>query len=265
MVAEEEGERCFIVALWRSYVPFTLCASALVDHVLLFAAGSGKTILWYAVSHALRALNFILWNSSTIIEEVNRTRKRSDIITRYYFDSKKPDKRSLRGLLASLVTQLCESSKRHPKSLAALHTKCRNGSDPPSEAELTQLLYHLLAELRTQFSIYIVIDGIDHCMEAESTDSPRKKVLKFLEGLVRSRHSKLNICITSSLKDDMERSLKLLAAGVSSRLVILHDQDGHKEDIKTYIAAFVRGHMQTLPDEDKDDVIKTLSERAGGM
>jgi hypothetical protein len=149
--------------------------------------------------------------------------------------------------------------------LAALHTKCSNGSDPPSEAELTQLLNHLLAELRTQFSIYIIIDGVDHCMETKSTESPPKKVLKFLEGLVRSRHSNLNICITSSLKEGMEKSLKLLVAGVSSRLVILHDQDGQKEDIKTYIAAFVRSHMQTLPDKDKDYVIKTLSERAGGM
>jgi len=61
--------------------------------------GSGKTIL-----------------CSSTIEEVNRTRNKSEIIVRYYFDSKKPDKRNLLGLLASLVTQLCESCKRHPKS-----------------------------------------------------------------------------------------------------------------------------------------------------
>jgi hypothetical protein len=128
-----------------------------------------------------------------------------------------------------------------------------------------QLLNDLLAELKAQFSIYVVIAGVDHCMETESTESPRKKVLKFLEGLVRTRHSNLYICITSSLKEGTEKSLKQMAAGASSRQVILHDQDGQKEDIKTYIAAFVRAHMQTLPDKDKDDVIKTLSERAGGM
>jgi len=58
---------------------------------------------------------------SSIIEEVSRTRSKSEIIARYYFDSKKPDKRNLRGLLASLVTQLCESSKRHPESMHTLH------------------------------------------------------------------------------------------------------------------------------------------------
>ncbi len=206
-----------------------------------------------------------MWNSSSILEEVNRTRNKSEIIARYYFDSEEPDKRNLRGLLASLVAQLCESSNRHPESMLTLYTKCRNGSDPPSEADLMKLLNDFLAELRAQFSIYIVIDGVDHCMEAESTDSPHKKVLKFLEDLVRSRHSKLYICITSSLKEGMVKSLRQMAAGASSRQVILHDEDGQKEDIKTYIAAIIRSHMRTLPDKDKDDVIKTLSERAGGI
>jgi hypothetical protein len=204
-------------------------------------------------------------DSSSIIEEVNRTRNKSEIIACYFIDSKKPDKRNFRGLLASLVTQLCEGSKRHPESMPTLYTKCRNGSDPPSEADLTQLLNRFLAELQVNFSIYIVIDGVDNCIEAESTEFPRKKVLKFLEDLVRSRHFILNICITGSLKEGMEKSLTPLAAGALSRHVILDDQSEQKKDIETYIAAFVQRHMQTLPDKDKDDVIKTLSDRAGGM
>ena len=209
-----------------------------------------------------------MWNSATIIEEVNRTRnKKSEIVVCYHFDSKKPDKRDLLGLLASLLTQLCESSKRRPEPMPMLYTKCRNGSDKPSEAELTKLLNHFLVEIQAQFSIYIVIDGVDHCMETESTESPRKKVLKFLEDLVRSKHPKLNICITSSLKEGMEKGLKPIAAAASSRQVMLHLQEGQIEDIKTYITSVVRGHtsMRKLSDEDKDKVIKTLSERAGGM
>ena len=207
-----------------------------------------------------------MWrNSSSIIEEVNHNRNKSEIIACYFFDSKKPDKHNFRGLLASLVMQLCESSKRHPASMPTLYTKCRNGSDPPSEADLTQLLNRFLTELQAQFSIYIVIDGVDNCIEAESTEFPRKKVLKFLENLVRSRHPKLNICITISLKEGMEKSLKSLVAGASSCAVILHEEKGHKEDIRNYIAAFVRRYMPALPDKDKEYVIKKLSERAGGM
>ena len=204
-------------------------------------------------------------DSSSIIEEVNRTRNDLEIIACYFFDCDKPDKRNFRGLLASLVTQLCENSKRYPESMPTLYTKCRNGLDPPTEAELTQLLNRFLTELQAQFSIYIVIDGVDNCIEAESTEFPRKKVLKFLEDLVRSRHSRLKICITSSLKGDMEKSLKPLAAGASSRQVTLHEEKGQKEEIRNYIAAFVQSRMPTLPEKDKDDVIKRLSDRAGGM
>ena len=152
-------------------------------------------------------------------------------------------------------------------SILMLYTKCRNGSDAPSEAELTQLLNRFLADLQAQFSIYIVIDGVDNCMETESAESPRKKVLKFLEDLVRSRPSKLKICITSFFKEGMpvDKSLRPLAAGSSSRLVVLHDQEGQKEDIRNCISAFVRRRMQTWPENDKDELIKTLSERAGGM
>jgi sulfur relay (sulfurtransferase) complex TusBCD TusD component (DsrE family) len=204
-----------------------------------------------------------LWNSSLIVEEVERTRNKTEIVVRYHFESEKPDKHNLRGLLASLVSQLCKSSKRPPEFIL---TKCRDGSNPPSEAELTQHLNDVLAELKkTQSSIFIVIDGVDKCMETKSADSPRKKVLKFLEGLVRTRHSNLYICITSSLKEGMEKNLKQMAAGPSSRQVILHDQDGQKEDIKTYIAAFVRTNMSEWPDIKKDEVIKKLSEQAGGM
>jgi hypothetical protein len=149
--------------------------------------------------------------------------------------------------------------------MPTIYTECRNGSDLPSEDQLRHLLNDFLAELQAQFSIYIIIDGVDSCVETKSTESPRKKVLIFLESLVRARHSKLHICITSSLKEGMEKSLKQMAAGASSLQVILHDQDGQKEDIKTYINIFVRAHMQMLPNNDKNEVILTLSERAGGV
>jgi hypothetical protein len=55
-----------------------------------------------------------------------------------------------------------------------------------------------------------------------------------------------------------------MAAGVSSHWVVLHGEDGQKKDIKTYVAAFVRDNMQTPPNKDKEDFIKTLSERTSG-
>ncbi len=55
-MVEKEGERYFVVDLWRTYVHFTRGAFAIIDHVLLIPAGAGKTILWYAFTRVLRAL-----------------------------------------------------------------------------------------------------------------------------------------------------------------------------------------------------------------
>ena len=216
-----------------------------------------------------------MWNSSSIVAEIKRprnkteivtelkrTRNKTEIVAHYHFDSE-PDKHNLRALLASLVSQLCKSSNHHPKSLLE---KCSNGSNPPTEAELTQHLNDVLDDLKkAQFSIFIVIDGVDNCTETKSIDSPRKKVLKFLLGLVRQRHSNLYICITSTLNDGMEKSLKQMSAVPSSRQVTLYKQEGQKEDIKTYIADFVQKNMSEWPADKKDEVITKLSKEAGGM
>jgi hypothetical protein len=269
-MVEKEGDRFFIIDLWRTYVPITRCAFAIIDHVLLFAAGSGKTILWYTVSISLCALNVHVANSTSILDELGSNRnKSSDIIACYYFGSEKlsPEKRNFRGLLTSLVKQLCKDSNRLPDSIHVLYATCRrNGSNPPSEAMLAHFLTNFLAELQAQFSIYIVIDGVDNCVEADAagTDAARKKVLKFLEGLVRLRNSKLNICITSSSNEEMEKNLGPLAAAPSCRKMFLHKEEGQKGEITNYITAFVRRDVQKLSDDDKKEVVRTLSEGAGG-
>jgi hypothetical protein len=206
-----------------------------------------------------------LWKSSSVIEEVQRTRDKSDMIAHYYFNSKDPTKCDLRGLLASLVTQLGDSSDRYLGAIFQLHANRPNVSERPSETELARLLKSFPG-LQAQNSIYIIIDGIDNCPNT-GTKSARRKVLEFLEDLVRSRHSNLHICITSSPKKDMQRYLNLLASSTRDRRVTLHEQDGQMEDIKIYISDFVKKDegMQTWPDGDKERFVEVLSDQGGGM
>jgi hypothetical protein len=51
------------------------------------------------------------------------------------------------------------------------------------------------------------------------------------------------------------------------RVVSLHDESGQQRDIANYVASFVRSNrnMQRWREEDRDLVIKTLSEKADGM
>jgi hypothetical protein len=244
---------------------FSPCAFPTIDNFLGSAAGSGKTVLWCVVSRISVRLEFILWNSSSIIEDIKPTEDpKSDMILYYYFDSKDAAKCDLRGLLASLLMQLGDSSGRFLDVVFQLYIKHGHGSEQPCEGVLARLLKGLLEG--SQSSIYIVIDGVDNCPNTDTgTKSARKKVLGFLEGIVRSRNPKLYICITTSPEGDMQRSLKILAP--SSRRVILHEENGQMEDIKSYISHFIQNDadMKTWPAGDQDLVFKTLSERAGGM
>ena len=92
--------------------------------------------------------------------------------------------------------------------------------------------------------------------------SAREEVL---EDLVGSSHSNPFICITSRPEQDIQIVLNPLTSAL--RLVSLHNEGGQREDINHYIRSFVQTdrEMRRWKEQDKDLVIDTLSERAGGM
>jgi hypothetical protein len=188
----------------------------------------------------------------------------SALIAYYYFDFKDVQKRDLRGLLSSLLTQLCNDSERCWDILSGLYTNCGDGSEQPNEAELGRCLRDML-ELPEQVPIYIIVDAVDECPNNTGTPSPREKVLQFLEDLVKSRHPNLHICLTSRPEHDIQAVLNPLATG--TRRVSLHEEGGQREDIMNYVRSFVQKDkaMHRWREEDKQLVISTLSERADGM
>jgi hypothetical protein len=203
--------------------------------------------------------------SSAIIENIKHMRKiRSGLIAYYYFDFKDVAKRDLRGLLSSLLIQLCDDSDRCWEVLSQLYTDCRDGSEQPSESAQARCLRKML-ELPGQVPVYIIVDAIDECPDNTGTPSPREKVLKFFEDLVRSRHSNLHVCLTSRPEQDIQTILNPLATG--SRRVSLHQEDGQREDITSYVRDFVYKDraMRRWKEEDKELVISTLADRADGM
>ena len=101
--------------------------------------------------------------------------------------------------------------------------------------------------------------------ETTETPSARERVLDFVEDLVGSGHSNLFICITSRPEQDIQAVLNPLTS--TSRRVSLHDEVGQREDINSYLRSFVHTDraMRRWKEEDKELVVNTLSERAGGM
>ncbi len=187
---------------------------------------------------------------------------KSALIAYYYFDYKDASKRDLRGLLTSLLFQLGRHSDRCQDVLYKLYTSCGDGSEQPPDTALAECLNTIL---ELQLPTFLIVDALDECPNITESPSAREEVLKFLKNLVGSSHPNLFVCVTSRPEQDIQRVLNSLTS--TSRLVSLHDEGGQREAIESFVHSFVHEdeEMRRWRAEDRELVITTLSERAGGM
>jgi hypothetical protein len=183
-------------------------------------------------------------------------------IANFYFDFRDTSKQDVRGALSSLLTQLSAQFDACCGVLENLYKVHNTGSKEPSEDALRECLKNMLT-LRDQGPMYFVFDAIDECPNSTGTPSPRENVLELIKWLSELHHSQLSISVTSRPEADIEAVLLPLA----SYTVSLHDEDGQKEDITSYIKWFINSDPKTRKwrKEDKELVIEKLSERADGM
>jgi hypothetical protein len=104
-----------------------------------------------------------------------------------YLDYKDTSKRNVRGLLASLLSQLSGNSDRCRDVLGQLYDNCRSGPERPSEAALAECLDSMI-KIVGQLPILIIMDALDECPNTTGTPPSRDEVLRFLKDLVGSNH-----------------------------------------------------------------------------
>ena len=181
----------------------------------------------------------------------------------YYFDFKEAAKQDIRGLLTSLLAQLCAKSDSCYDILSELYSKNNAGSQQPNNDSLTECLKKMI-QLPRQPIIYIIVDALDECPNSSGFPNiAREKVLDLLEDLLELNPLNLRICVTSRPEVDIQDVLKPLA----SHHLSLHDESGQRNDILDYISSVVRSDrkMRKWRSEDKQLVIDTLSAKADGM
>ena len=228
-----------------------------------FVAGSGKSVLWWVTSEMKLLTSLILVTSSSIItdiESICATGLAS--VAYYYFDFKDAKKQDRRGLLSSLLIQLCTRSHHSYDILSSLYGAHENGSRQPRELDLIQCLKNVLA-LPGHGRAYIIVDAMDESPNKPGIPSPREKVLRLMEELVDSRLRDVRVCITSRPEVDIRTVLEPLA----SQVVSLHDEGGQMGDIINYIEWVVESdaNMRRWRTEDRQLVIDSLSPKANGM
>jgi hypothetical protein len=136
--------------------------------------------------------------------------------------------------------------------------------EQPSDNALTRCLKDMLT-LPDQRPIYLIMDALDESPDTSGFPSARERVLQLLKELVDLRFPNLHICVTSRPEIDIRDDIVPL----TSLRVSLHDQTGQKEDIADYVRSVVYSDSERIirrwKNEDKELVIKILSEKADGM
>jgi hypothetical protein len=180
----------------------------------------------------------------------------------FYCDCKEDKKKDLRGLLSSLLVQLCHQSNSYCDVLSELYSEHVNGSRYPCDDALVGCLKNLL-ELPGHAPVYLIVDALDEIPNAFSIPSPREEVLNLIEDLISSQIPNLRICVTSRLEMDIKDALDpFISCSVS-----LHDERGQKDDIKEYITSVINEAPKNKrwSPEDKELVISVLTRKADGM
>ena len=200
--------------------------------------------------------------SSSIIEDIKpECATGLDSFAYYYFDFNDIRKQNRRGLLSSLLIQLCTRSHRGYDVLLNLFRANANGLGQPSEVDMIQCLKKVL-ELLHHGRVYIVVDAVDESPIA-GMPSPREKVLELITELVDLRLPNMRFCITSRPEVDIQTVLRRFPLFNVS----LDDQAGQRGDIDKYIESVVESdpNMQRWTPEDRKLVIGSLSQKAKGM
>jgi hypothetical protein len=208
------------------------------------------------------AHNFLLPSSSIIQDIQGICAVGLASLAFYYCDFRDDQKKGLRGLLSSLLVQLCDQSDAYYGVLSDFYSAHRSGEQQASDEALVQCLKQML-KLPKEPTVYIIIDALDECPATSGLPTPREEVLELVTELVRLQIPDLRICVTSRPEADIEPVFGPLAF----QSVTLHRESGQAQDIAEYVKYVVNMYpkMRTWRQEDKEHVIEVLTGKADGM
>jgi hypothetical protein len=204
-----------------------------------------------------------MFASSAIIKDVDAMRKSGlASLAFYYCDFMEDQKKDRRGLLSSVLVQLCHQSDSYCDILSDFYLEHRRGSQQPSDESLVRCLKDLL-KMPGQAPVHLIVDALDECPNNSAMPSPREKVLTLVKELVESDLPNLRICVTSRPETDIKGVLDPL----TFRSVSLHDEIGQIGDIDYFIKSIVNTDpkMRSWKAQDKQLVIDVLTKNADGM
>ena len=200
--------------------------------------------------------------SFAIIDDIDAMRKAGLVSLAYFYYDFREEKTGFRGLLSSLLVQLCGQSDSYYDVLSKFYSRHVREIRPPSDSALVECLKDMLKHSQLA-PVYLVVDALDECPNIPAVRSPRSKVLDLIVELNNSQYPNLRICVTSRLETDIKNVLDPLIP----RYLSLHDEKGQTGDIEEYIKSVIDKHPESgsWKEGHKQLVIDVLTEKADGM
>jgi hypothetical protein len=183
-------------------------------------------------------------------------------IVYFYFDFRDKEKQNARSLVTSLLIQLSAFSDDCCGIIHRVYSSYGNGTRQPTNDVLKNCLKEMLTVVAER-PIYVVLDALDECPDYPGLPTAREEVLVVLKDLVGLHLLNLRVCVTSRPEVDIKSVLNQLTINSIS----LHDESEQRKSIADYVSGTINSDvkMREWPEDDKELVIKELSERADGM
>ena len=167
-------------------------------------------------------------NRSTIIRHL-RGQSSADCQIIYYFcDSRDPESRSARKVVESLIASLCRSSQ---SALDYVEEHSRNFRQNRSKCSIQVLSNLFKYSLALESKTYVVIDGVDECMEQEDLT---RQLTSFLDGQLP-----INLFLTSRREPNIAR---LIESSPMQQCTI--EPTNFDEDVSKYVSNRLDGSVE---------------------
>ncbi|KAI0303581.1 hypothetical protein B0F90DRAFT_1300460 [Multifurca ochricompacta] len=180
----------------------------------------------------------------------------------FYFDFKDSGKQDCRGLVSSLLSQLCARSDPCCGVLLRWHSRLDDCSRQPREDEFIRCLKETLS-LPGQSNIYIIVDVLGECPNNSGMPSSRERLMRLIRELVAMLLPRLHVCILGRPEVD----IRIVLDPLTSHRVPRHEEQGQSKDVSNYVMSVIKSDpkLQRWRADDRQLVIDSLSQRADGM
>ena len=183
------------------------------------------------------------------------------VVAYFYFDFRDVKKQSAKGMIRSLLYQICKRNPTMPPAVVRLWDQYRHNTGAQEPGLKDDLLPALKQALVGFKGIYVVLDGLDEC---PSDNGLLRILLTTLNTICSWSASQLHMLLISRFILEIHEKLSTLTEIDGNAEIDLNLVSEVNSDIRKFIMTELSEHTD-WSDKEKDNVAINLIKKAEGM